>query len=68
MHGTGGTFIPIESSRRAARALTCPHRLVELDGAQHGIAVPDDPGYTDPRTRAWQSEVVALIADWSAGE
>ncbi|BBG00776.1 MULTISPECIES: alpha/beta hydrolase [Pseudonocardia] len=68
VHGTADTFIPIESSRRAARALTGPHRLVELDGAQHGIAVPDDPGYADPRTRSWQSEVTAHIAAWSAVE
>jgi hypothetical protein len=39
-------------------------RLVEIDGAQHGIAVHDDPQYLDPQTRRWQAEAIATTVDW----
>ncbi|ANY08393.1 alpha/beta hydrolase family protein [Pseudonocardia sp. HH130630-07] len=68
VHGTADTFIPIESSRRAVAVLSCRHELVELDGAQHGIAVPDDPRYADPRTREWQELVIRRVVGWSAVE
>jgi pimeloyl-ACP methyl ester carboxylesterase len=64
VHGTKDTFIPVESSRDADRRLTAPHRLLELDGAQHGIAVHDDPTYADPQSQAWQAEVIAAVRDW----
>jgi len=64
VHGTKDTFIPIESSRTAMSALTCVHELVELDGAQHGLAVHDDPGYLQPQTQQWQAEVITIVARW----
>lgn len=64
VHGTGDTFIPVDSSRDAAARLTCKHRLVELDGAQHGFAVHEDPTYANPQSQAWQAEVIAVAADW----
>ncbi|MFI5783314.1 alpha/beta hydrolase [Nocardia sp. NPDC051570] len=64
VHGTGDTFIPVDSSRRAVAELKCEHRLLELDGAQHGLAVHDDPTYADPQTQAWQAEVIAAVGDW----
>ncbi len=64
VHGTDDTFVPIDSSRRAMTALTCPSELIELDGAQHGVAVPDDPDYQQPQTRRWQAQVTAAVARW----
>ena len=64
VHGTKDTFIPVESSQDADRRLTVPHRLIELEGAQHGIAVHDDPTYADPQSQAWQAEVIAAVRDW----
>ncbi len=66
VHGTGDTFIPVESSRALAARLGARAALLEIEGAQHGIAVPDDPGYLDPRTRAWQRQVIDRIAHWLA--
>ena len=66
VHGTGDTFIPVGSSRALAARLGARAQLLEIEGAQHGIAVPDDPGYLDPRTRAWQRQVVERIARWLA--
>lgn len=68
VHGSGDTFIPIESSRTAMAALTCQAELVELDGAQHGAAVHDDPTYQHPQTRRWQAEVIAAITRWAGGD
>lgn len=64
VHGTRDTFIPIESSRAAAAAISGECRLVEIDGAQHGFAVHDDPQYADPQTKIWQAGVIELVADW----
>jgi uncharacterized protein len=64
VHGTKDTFIPIESSRQAAQALRCEHRLVELDGDQHGLAVHDDPTYADPRSQRQQASVIETVAVW----
>ena len=64
VHGTGDTFIPVGSSRSLAEILGKRAQLVEIEGAQHGIAVPDDPKYLDPRTQAWQKQVVDQIANW----
>jgi pimeloyl-ACP methyl ester carboxylesterase len=64
VHGTADTFIPIDSSRAAAETLRCRHRLVEIDGAQHGFAVHDDPAYADPQTQRWQAEVITQTAAW----
>lgn len=64
VHGTEDTFVSIESSRAAARQLTCEHRLVEIDGAQHGFAVHDDPEYANPRTQEWQAFVIRTVMEW----
>lgn len=64
VHGTGDTFLPVESSRTAAAALTCRNELLELEGAQHGFAVHDDPTYQEPRTQRWQAAVIAATAGW----
>jgi pimeloyl-ACP methyl ester carboxylesterase len=64
VHGTKDTFIPVESSRDADRRLTAPHRLLEIEGAQHGFAVHDDPTYANPQSQIWQAEVIAAVCDW----
>jgi pimeloyl-ACP methyl ester carboxylesterase len=64
VHGTEDTFVPVESSRQAAKQLTCEHRLFELDGAQHGFAVHDDPSYSNPQSQAWQAEVIEAVQKW----
>jgi hypothetical protein len=64
VHGTKDTVVPIESSRAAAARLSAPHELVEVEGAQHGFAVENDPTYADPRTRAYQDSVIGTIAGW----
>lgn len=64
LHGSEDTFIPVQSSRDAIGLFTAPATLVEVEGAQHGIAAPDDPGYTDPRSQRWQAQAIDLIAGW----
>jgi uncharacterized protein len=68
VHGTKDTFIPVASSRAADGQLHCPHRLIELEGAQHGFAVHDDPAYADPQSRAWQAFVIQEVAAWLTAE
>jgi uncharacterized protein len=67
LHGTRDTFVPIESSRTADEVLTCEHSLVEIDGAQHGFAVHEDPRYLNPQTQAWQAFVIDAVVDWLTG-
>lgn len=64
LHGTGDTFIPVQSSRDLIATLAGPAELIEIDGAQHGIAVHDDPQYRDPRTQAWQASAIQTITKW----
>lgn len=65
MHGTEDTFIPVSSSRAAVGEITrASARLIEIEGAQHGIAVHDDPEYTDPQTQQWQASVISSITGW----
>jgi alpha-beta hydrolase superfamily lysophospholipase len=64
VHGTADTFIDIESSRAAADQLSAECTLIEVDGAQHGFAVPDDPQYLDPQTREWQALVIRSVTEW----
>jgi pimeloyl-ACP methyl ester carboxylesterase len=64
VHGTGDTFIPVASSREAVGRLRSESGLVEIEGAQHGFAVHDDPGYLDPQTQAWQAYVIDTVAEW----
>ncbi|MEW1694265.1 alpha/beta hydrolase [Streptomyces sp. NPDC093249] len=62
VHGTADTFVPIESSRRHRPMFGGPVELVELDGAQHGFAVHDDPQYLHPQSQAWQREVIGRVS------
>lgn len=64
VHGTADTFIPVESSRRVVEEISGPARLWEIDGAQHGIAVHEDPAYADPQTQKWQAEVIEEVSRW----
>jgi hypothetical protein len=64
VHGTRDTLVPIDTSRVAMTQLTAPARLVEIDGAQHGFAVHDDPQYRDPLSQQWQATVIRTVADW----
>lgn len=66
VHGTEDTFIPVESSREADGQLTCEHKLLELDGSQHGFAVHDDPQYAHPQSQRWQAEVISEVVRWLA--
>lgn len=67
VHGTRDTFVSIEGSRAAAARFQVEHRLVEIEGAQHGFAVHDDPGYADPQTKEWQEFVIRVVMEWLAG-
>lgn len=64
VHGTGDTLVPIETSRAAMDRFTTEHRLVEIEGAQHGFAVHDDPQYLLEQSRLWQASVIRTVADW----
>lgn len=64
VHGTKDTFIPVASSRRADAALRCKRQLKEIEGAQHGFAVHDDPAYAEPQTQIWQRSVITTISEW----
>lgn len=64
IHGTGDTFIPVQSSRDAVSRFGGEAKLVEIEGAQHGIAVHDDPQYADPQTQEWQAFAIRTVADW----
>lgn len=64
VHGTRDTFVPIVSSREYVTHINAEARLIEIDGAQHGFAVHDDPQYLDPQTQEWQAFVIRSVADW----
>ena len=64
IHGTRDTFVPIESSRQALGSFASEAKLIEINGAQHGIAVPDDPQYQNPQTREWQAYAIRAIGEW----
>ncbi len=68
VHGTKDTFVDVSLSRRYAPLFggSAGAELYELDGAQHGFAVHDDPSYAHPQTQAWQKEVIAKVADFLA--
>ena len=68
VHGTRDTFIPIGSSRAAVQQITrAQAQLLEIDGAQHGFAVHDDPQYRHPQTQQWPAYVIRSVADWLTG-
>ena len=64
VHGTKDTFVPVEASRAAMGLFVAEHRLVEIEGSQHGFAVHDDPQYLDPQSQEWQAFVIRTVADW----
>jgi alpha-beta hydrolase superfamily lysophospholipase len=64
VHGTKDTFVSVEDSRAAAPLLVAKHRLVEIEGSQHGFAVHDDPQYLNPQSQAWQALVIKTVAEW----
>jgi uncharacterized protein len=71
VHGTRDTFVPVESSRAAVGQITKAEaqlieeaRLIEIDGAQHGFAVHDDPLYGEPQTQQWQASVIRSVTAW----
>jgi pimeloyl-ACP methyl ester carboxylesterase len=64
VHGTGDTFIPVRSSWDTIGRFGGEAKLVEIDGAQHGFAVHDDPNYADPQTQEWQASVIREVSDW----
>ncbi|MBO0654777.1 alpha/beta fold hydrolase [Streptomyces triculaminicus] len=67
VHGTKDTFVPVESSRRYMSVFGGPAELMELDGAQHGFAVHEDPQYLHPQSQAWQAEVIERVASFLVG-
>jgi uncharacterized protein len=67
VHGTGDTFVPVDSSRAAVTEIAGVARLVEVEGAQHGFAVHDDPQYENPQTREWQAYVIRTVVEWLTG-
>jgi uncharacterized protein len=68
VHGTKDTFVPVEASRSAMGRFTAEHKLVEIEGAQHGFAVHDDPKYLNPQSQEWQAFVIRTVADWITAE
>jgi alpha-beta hydrolase superfamily lysophospholipase len=64
VHGTKDTFVPVELTRAALPRFTSEHRLVEIEGSQHGFAVHDDPQYLNPQSQEWQALVIRTIAAW----
>jgi uncharacterized protein len=64
VHGTKDTFVPVESSREAMTLFTAEHKLIEIEGAQHGFAVHDDPRYLNPQSQEWQALVIRVVTDW----
>lgn len=68
VHGTKDTFVPVEASRAAVPLFQAPCRLVEIEGAQHGFAVHDDPQYREPQSQEWQAFVIRTTAEWLAAD
>lgn len=64
VHGTKDTFVPVEASRAATHHFQVAHRLVEIEGAQHGFAVHEDPQYLNPQSQQWQAFVIRTVAEW----
>jgi alpha-beta hydrolase superfamily lysophospholipase len=68
VHGTKDTFVSVEGSRAAAPRFRFEHRLVEIEGAQHGFAVHEDPAYANPQTQEWQAFVIGTVVEWIGSE
>jgi uncharacterized protein len=68
VHGTDDTLISIESSRSAVSEFNVSCELVEIEGAEHGFAMHDDPNYRQPQSQQWQAHVISTVAEWLARE
>jgi uncharacterized protein len=68
VHGTQDTFVSIDASRVAVRELRAEHRLIEIEGSQHGFAVHDDPQYLNPQSQQWQAFVIRTVTEWLTPE
>jgi pimeloyl-ACP methyl ester carboxylesterase len=68
VHGTKDTFVPVEASRSAMDRFGVEHKLVEVEGAQHGFAVHDDPQYLNPQSQEWQAFVIRTVTEWITAE
>jgi pimeloyl-ACP methyl ester carboxylesterase len=64
VHGTRDTFVPVDVSREALPFFRTRHRLVEIEGSQHGFAVHDDPQYLNPQSQEWQAFVIRTVTEW----
>lgn len=64
VHGTKDMLVPIESSRQALACFTAEYELVEIEGAEHGFAMHDDPEYLNPQSQEWQAFVIRAVAQW----
>ncbi len=64
VHGTADTFVSVESTREALKSMQAPTSLIEVEGAQHGFAVDDDPQYREPQTQHWQASVAQSVTEW----
>ncbi len=68
VHGDQDTQVPIATSCEAMPRLNGDSRLMVVEGAGHGFAMAGDKAYREPRTLAWQAEVIDAVVDWvSAG-
>jgi uncharacterized protein len=56
--------VSIDASREAMQRFTTERKLVEIEGAQHGFAVHDDPRYPNLQSQKWQAFVIRTVADW----
>jgi alpha-beta hydrolase superfamily lysophospholipase len=64
VHGTKDTLVPIESTLAVLPRFRAEHRLVQIEGAQHGFAVHEDPQYLNPQSRQWQDFVIRTVTEW----
>ncbi|MGO4417490.1 alpha/beta fold hydrolase, partial [Streptomyces sp. MCAF7] len=64
VHGTEDTFVPIGLSRTAVQKFRTSCEIIEIEGAQHGFAVHDDPQYLNPRSQEWQKFVIRSVSEW----
>lgn len=64
VHGTADTLVPIASTRANLHRFAAPHRLLEIEGAQHGFAVHDDPQYLQLQSQQWQAQVIEAVCGW----
>ncbi|NUS87071.1 MAG: alpha/beta fold hydrolase [Streptomyces sp.] len=64
VHGTEDTFVPVELSRTAVQKFRTSCEIIEIEGAQHGFAVHDDPQYLNPQSQEWQKFVIRTVSEW----